>query len=50
MNIYFIGILLIFSEILISLFKSTPLFPLLSFPFSGLYLDQVPSNQSIFGL
>ena len=28
----------------------TPLTPLLSFPGSGLYLDQVPSNQVILGL
>ena len=44
------GIELIFSEISKSFLWSKPLMPLLSFPFSGLYLDQVPSYHSIFGL
>ena len=43
-------VVLIFSDIFKSLSTSEPLIPLLSFPFSGLYADQVPSNHSIFGL
>ena len=42
--------LLIFSEISKSFLVSAPVTPLLSFPFSGLYADHVPSNHSIFGL
>jgi len=41
---------LILFEISFKTFSSTPLIPRLSFPFSGLYLDQVPSNHSILGL
>ena len=40
----------IFSEISKSFLVSAPVTPLLSFPFSGLYADHVPSNHSILGL
>ena len=43
-------IVLIFSDIFFKTFISEPVIPLLSFPLSGLYLDQVPSNHSILGL
>ena len=46
----FSSVKLIFSEISKSFSLLTPLIPLLSFPFSGLYLDQLPSYHSIFGL
>ena len=44
------GTSFILLDIFNKIFESTPVAPLLSFPFSGLYLDQVPSNHSIFGL
>ena len=40
-----LGILEIFFPILINLFLSTPLTPLLSFPRPGLNLDHAPSNH-----
>jgi hypothetical protein len=40
----------IFSEISNNFLVSAPVTPLLSFPFSGLYADHVPSNQAILGL
>ena len=40
----------IFAESFFNFVVSTPVCPLLSLPFFGWYLDQVPSNQFSFGL
>ncbi len=44
------GMTVSFSPISFILSSDTPVIPLLSFPFSGLNLDQMPSYHSSFGL